>query len=43
MLLEHVEGVFDQFDDIFHSLVAIELNTLISTAYQILSEMAENG
>ena len=43
MLLEHVEGVLDQFDDIFHGLVAVDVYTLFSTADQILSEMAENG
>ena len=43
MLLEHVEGVLDQFDDIFHCLVAVDVYTLFFTADQILSEMAENG
>ena len=42
MLLEHVEGVLDQFDDIFHRLVAVDVDTLFSTDDQILSEMAEN-
>ena len=42
MLLEHVEGVLDQFDDIFRGLVAVDVYTLFSTADQILSEMAEN-
>ena len=27
MLLEHVEGVLDQFDDIFHGLDAVEVYT----------------
>ena len=39
---EHVDGVLDQFDDIFHGLVAVELLTFFFTANQILSEMAEN-
>ena len=43
MLLEHVEAVLDQLDDIFYSLVVVELYTLFSTADQILSEMAKNG
>ena len=43
MLLEHVEGVLDQFEDIFLGLVAVDVYTLFSTADQILSEMAKNG
>ena len=42
MLLDHVEGVLDQFDDILHGLVAVELYILF-TADQILLEMDENG
>ena len=43
MLLEHVEGVLDQFEDIFHGLVAVDVFTLFPTADHIFSEMAENG
>ena len=42
MLLEHVEGVLDQFDDIFHGLVAVDVDSLFSVAEQIMSEMATN-
>ena len=41
MLLEHVEGVLDQFEDIFHSLVAVDVYTLFPTADHIFSEMAK--
>ena len=41
MLLEHLEGVLEQFEDIFHGLVAVDVYTLFSTADQILSEMAK--
>ena len=43
MLLDHVEGVLDQFEDIFHGLVADDVYTLFPTADHIFSEMAENG
>ena len=40
--MRHVEGVSDQFDDIFHGLVAVNIYTLFSTADEILLEMAKN-
>ena len=37
---EHVDGVLDQFDDIFHGLVAVAVDALFSAAERITSEMA---
>ena len=43
MWIADLEGVLDQFDDIFHGLVAVDVYTLFSTADHIFSEMAKNG
>ena len=40
---EHVDGVLDQFDNISHGLVAVDIYALFSAAEQILLEMAANG
>ena len=43
MLLEFVGGVLAQFDDIFHGLVAVDVDAHFSAADQIFLEMAGNG
>ena len=43
MLMEHVGGVYAQFDNIFHDLVAVELCSHFSPTEQIWSKMAVNG
>ena len=42
MWIEHVEGVWAQYDDIFQGFVAVGVYTLFSAADQIFSEMAVN-
>ena len=42
MLLEFVGGVLAQFDDIFHALVAVDVDALFSAAIRFLLEMAGN-
>ena len=40
--MQHLSGVLAQFDDIFHGLVAVDVDSLFSVAEQIMSEMATN-
>ena len=41
--MEHVEGVLAQFDNIFHSLVSVDVYMIFSAAEQIWWEMVANG